>query len=214
MWKGIGRAGNGTRKRDDDFRELFGIIYRPMYQMEIWQEIAADKERGARRLVAECGDRMFTAAFLLCHDQGLAEDLVFRVFACAVRKIGQYKGKASFFSWLYSILINLYRTDCRKMKAAIFETGEIPEDAASAWGEVREPLGMDEALAVRRAVQSLPPIFREVVVLRYFEDRSLLEMAELMSVPLNTVKSRLRLAQGRLNAMLVNLFGQNERRRK
>lgn len=100
------------------------------------------------------------------------------------------------------------------MKAAIFETGVVPEDAASAWGEVREPLGMDEALVVRRAVQSLPPIFREVVVLRYFEDRSLLEMAELMSVSLNTVKSRLRLAQGRLNAMLVNLFGQNERRRK
>ena len=63
-------------------------------------------------------------------------------------------------------------------------------------------------------VMSLPPIFREVVVLRYFEDKSLLEMAELLSVPLGTVKSRLRLAQERLNAMLVNLFDKNKGRQK
>ena len=180
--------------------------------MEIWQEIVADQERGARRLVAECGDRMFTAAFLLCRDQDQAEDLVFRTFARAVRKIAQYRGQASFYSWLYSILLNHYRSDCRKMKSGIFDSGELPEDATSAWDEAHEPLDMDEVLVVRRAVQALPPIFREVVVLRYFEDKSLLEMAELLSVPLGTVKSRLRLAQGRLNAQLANLFDKNEGR--
>lgn len=174
--------------------------------MEIWQEISADQERGARRLVAECGDRMFTAAFLLCRDRNLAEDLVFRTFTSAVRKIGQYNEKASFYSWLYSILLNNYRSDCRKKKFETFESGEMPEDAASAWGEVHDPLAADDAQVVRRAVQSLPDSFRDVVVLRYFEDKSLLEMAEILSVPLNTVKSRLRLAQERLNAMLVNLF--------
>ena len=112
--------------------------------MEIWQEIVADQERGTRRLVAECGDRMFTAAFLLCRDQTLAEDLVFRTFVRAVHKIGQYREQSSFYSWLYSILLNQYRSDCRKMKPGIFDTGELPEDATSAWGEVREPLGADE----------------------------------------------------------------------
>ena len=182
--------------------------------MEIWQEIVADQERGTRRLVAECGDRMFTAAFLLCRDRNLAEDLVFRTFGHAVRKIGQYREQSSFYSWLYSILLNNYRSDCRKMKAGIFDTGEIPEDATSPWGELHEPLNADEERIVRQAVMSLPPIFREVVVLRYFEDKSLLEMAELLSVPLGTVKSRLRLAQERLNAMLVNLFDKNEGRQK
>ena len=182
--------------------------------MEIWQEIVADQERGTRRLVAECGDRMFTAAFLLCRDRNLAEDLVFRTFAYAVRKIGQYREQSSFYSWLYSILLNNYRSDCRKKKAAVLESGEIPEDAASAWGEGREPLDTDEARLVRQAVMALPPISREVVVLRYFEDKSLLEMAEILSVPLGTVKSRLRLAQGRLNSILKNLFDKNEGRQK
>ena len=182
--------------------------------MEIWQEIAADQERGTRRLVAECGDRMLTAAFLLCRDQPLAEDLVFRTFARAVRKIGQFREQSSFYSWLYSILLNQYRSDCRKMKPGIFDTGELPEDAVSAWGMVREPLGTDEERIVRQAVLSLPPIFREVVVLRYFEDKSLQEMADILAVPLGTVKSRLRLAQGRLNAMLANMFDKNEGRQK
>lgn len=182
--------------------------------MEIWQEIAADQERGTRRLVAECGDRMLTAAFLLCRDQTLAQDLVFRTFARAVRKIGQFREQSSFYSWLYSILLNQYRSDCRKMKPGIFDTGELPEDAVSAWSMVREPLGTDEERMVRQAVMSLPPIFREVVVLRYFEDKSLQEMADILAVPLGTVKSRLRLAQGRLNVLLANMFEKNEGRQK
>ena len=157
---------------------------------------------------------MLTAAFLLCRDQTLAEDLVFRTFARAVRKIGQFREQSSFYSWLYSILLNQYRSDCRKMKPGIFDTGEPPEGATSAWGEVREPLGADEERLVRQAVMSLPPIFRAVVVLRYFEDKSLQEMADILALPLGTVKSRLRLAQGRLNALLVNMFDKNEGRQK
>ena len=60
--------------------------------MEIWQEIVADQERGTRRLVAECGDRMFTAAFLLCRDRNLAEDLVFRTFVYTIRSANEMGG--------------------------------------------------------------------------------------------------------------------------
>ena len=178
--------------------------------MELWAEIKENQERGARRLVVECGDRLFTAAFLLCRDEALAEDLIFRVFSRAVRRIDQYSEKSPFYNWLYAILLNLYRSDCRKMKAEPFCTGDLPEDAVPAWTESCEPLGRDEVVAVRKAVQSLPPIFREVVVLRYFEDRSLVEMMELLDVPLGTVKSRLRLAYGRLSGMLDGFLGKKK----
>lgn len=174
--------------------------------MEIWEEIAADQERGARRLVAECGDRLFTAACILCKNDSIAEDLVFRTFASAVRRISQYGEKSPFYNWLYSILLNLYRSDCRKMKAEPFRTGEVPEDAATAWVKEGKELSADEAVAVRSAVKQLPPGFRETVVLRYFEDKSLTEIAEIMAIPLGTVKSRLRLSYGRLGQMLKRLF--------
>ena len=46
--------------------------------MEVWQEIAKNAERGAERLVAEYGDRLYAAATLLCRNNGDAEELVFR----------------------------------------------------------------------------------------------------------------------------------------
>ena len=136
----------------------------------------------------------------------MAEDLVFRTFASAVRRIGQYGEKSPFYNWLYAILLNLYRSDCRKQKAEPFKTGKIPENAIPAWKDRDEPLATDEVLAIRNAVRALPPNFREAVVLRYFEDKSLAEMAEIMSVPIGTVKSRLRLSYGRLGQMLDHLF--------
>ena len=66
--------------------------------MEVWEEIAANPERGAQRLIDEYGNRLYAAAAILCPDQAAAEDLVFRTLAQAVRKIAQYRGKAPFFS--------------------------------------------------------------------------------------------------------------------
>ena len=87
--------------------------------MDIWQEIAVNQEAGAKRLAAECGDRLFAAAIVLCQDRVEAEDLVFRTFVRAIRRIRQYREQAPFYSWLYAILLNIHRSDCRKRKAEL-----------------------------------------------------------------------------------------------
>ena len=56
-------------------------------KMEVWQEIKKNKERGAERLVAEYGNRLYAAAVLLCANDHDAEELVFRTFDQAVKKI-------------------------------------------------------------------------------------------------------------------------------
>ena len=178
--------------------------------MDIWQEIAVNQESGAKRLAAECGDRLFAAAVVLCHDRVAAEDLVFRTFVRAIRRIKHYREQAPFYNWLYAILLNIHRSDCRKRKAEVLETGEILEDVDPVWINLNDPIDPDEALAVRTAVQSLPSPFCETVLLRYFEDKSLAEIAELMSVPVGTVKSRLQRAQKRLNDMLAEVLGRRE----
>ncbi len=58
---------------------------------EIWEEIKNDCESGARRLVAEYGDRLYAAAILLCPSAADAEELVFRTFERAVSRNGQFK---------------------------------------------------------------------------------------------------------------------------
>ena len=99
----------------------------PRREMEVWQEIAKNAERGAERLVAEYGDRLYAAATLLCRKNGDAEELVFRTLAQAVGKIRQYKPSGDFFSWLYTILLNFYRMEGRKNRPDIVLVGS-PQD--------------------------------------------------------------------------------------
>lgn len=176
--------------------------------MDIGEEIRADAERGAQRLVAEFWDRLYGASLILCKDSHAAEDLVFRTFAQAILKIDQYNPEQPFWGWLYAILLNYFRGDLRKMKAEVADEADCGEIAACMEGEPGAESRLPEldAEVVRRAVANLPPALRETVVLRYFEDKTLQEMAKLMDVPVGTVKSRLHLARRGLKRSLEEAF--------
>ena len=179
--------------------------------MEISEEIRADAEKGARRLVAEFWDRLYGASLILCRDGHAAEDLVFRTFAQAILKIDQYDPSQPLWGWLYVILLNYFRGDLRKMKAAVADEADCGETALESAAEPPDRLPEMDSELVRRAVARLPPILRETVVLRYFEDKTLQEMAQLMAVPVGTVKSRLHLARRGLRKMLTEIFREGEK---
>ena len=66
--------------------------------MEIWQEIKKDKEKGARRLVAEYGNRIYAAALLLSSNDLDAEELTFKTLDRAVKKIHLFDTEKVFFT--------------------------------------------------------------------------------------------------------------------
>ena len=175
--------------------------------MEIWEDIAANAEKGSKRLVAEYGDRLFSAAVSICGNEHDAEDLVFRTISHAIAKIGQYGKRSSFFSWLYSILANFHRMDMRRkgFNALVF-SDELPEHEDSAPNPAECLDFQTEAAIVREATAQLPEPLREIIVLRYFEDLSLREIATLLKLPLPTVKFRLHFAKRKLRAKLELSF--------
>ena len=175
--------------------------------MEIWEDIAANAEEGAKRLVAEYGDRLFSAAVRICGNDSDAEDLVFRTLSHAIAKIGQYGRRSSFFSWLYSILANFHRMDMRKkgVTALIF-CDELPEREDFASNPAERLDFRTEAEVVREATTRLPEPLREIIVLRYFEDLSLREISALLKLPLSTVKFRLHFAKRKLRETLELSF--------
>ena len=172
--------------------------------MEIWEEIAFDRERGAKRLVAELGDRLLTAAYQITQNSADAEDLVFRTFSQVIAKIGQYDGRSAFFTWIYRILLNFRRMDLRKKGAnALVFMEELPETEDPA-PDPAEALALDSSAAeVRAGVARLPEPLREAVVLRYFDGLSVSEIAALAEVPVGTVKYRLFEARKQLARYLV-----------
>ena len=175
--------------------------------MEIWDDIAANAEEGSKRLVAEYGDRLFSAAVCICGNDNDAEDLVFRTLSHAVAKIGQYGKRSSFFSWLYSILANFHRMDMRRkgFNALVFRD-ELPELKDSSPNPAENLDFQMESAIVRDATAQLPEPLREIIVLRYFEDLSLREIAAMLKLPLSTVKFRLHFAKRKLRSRLELSF--------
>ena len=176
--------------------------------MEVWEQIALDGETGARMLVAEYGNRLFRGALMLCRDEHAAEDLVFRTFERVVDKIASFNPDLSFWNWIYAIMLNFFRSDMRKMKAEVVDDLEIVDELTEGTPAAVARLAEIDAALVRKAVEGLPPILREAVALRYFEDKSVEEMAAMLSVPVGTVKWRLHQARKRLALALNDAFMQ------
>ena len=175
--------------------------------MEIYEEIRVDRELGARRLVAEYRPRLEAAAMLLCRDAHEAEDLVFRAFERAIERIDDFRPTGSFYYWIYTILLNFHRMDMRRRaarKETVVPNDELPEVEDESPSPLEEFAFRGSAEAVRTAVRKLPVNYREVVVLRYFEDLSTPEIAKIVGIPEGTVRSRLHYAKDALRDMLCD----------
>ena len=175
--------------------------------MDIWIEIQTDRERGARRLVAEYGDRLFATACLLCRNAEDAEELVFRTLERAVTHIASYEPRGDFLGWLSTIQLNFWRMDVRKNRPHLVPMGTVQELPEVADETLVDALSGVDTELIRTAVRQLPPLFSEVLILRFFEGRSLEEIAEMNAIPLGTVKSRLNHAKAALRAALEELKG-------
>ena len=124
-------------------------------KMEVWQEIRKDKERGAERLVAEYGNRLYAAAVLLCANDHDAEELVFRTFDQAVKKIRQFDPSRNFFTWLYAIMLNFHRMNHRRRRVEVVPMGaaeDLPEQTTAPTAETQ-----DAGDEVANAIRALSP---------------------------------------------------------
>ena len=177
--------------------------------MEVWDTIKADPTAGAKMLIAEYGDRLFAAALIIAQESHTAEDLVLRTVRQAVVKIDRFDPSYSFWNWLYTIMLNFHRTDQRKQQAEVADESDFVEKTIESSGaDAGEAASLSDVDAelLREAVARLPPALRTVVMLRYFEDKTLDEMVKIMGVPSSTVKCRLHRARLRLKDVLSELF--------
>lgn len=173
--------------------------------MEIAEEISKCPESGARRLIAEYGDRLYDTAFRLCQDESAARDLVNRTFWRAIERIGLFSGASSMYTWLYSILVNFWRMDLRqkkKMDILLFQD-EMPDCPDERPDPAEVLAAKADSEAIRNAIAELPEYYRVVVVFRYFEDMSVPEIAVVLGIPEGTVKFRLHKAKNMMRRKLA-----------
>jgi len=148
--------------------------------------------------IEECVPALRRYARALTHNPDLADDLVQDCLERAIRKRALWRPSGTVRSWMFRILLNIYRNDLRRRRRA----PHLPLDTLAA-----DPPSLDTqpgrlALAeTARAMQSLPMEQREVLLLVAVEEMSYSEAAEVLGIPLGTLMSRL----GRARATLRRL---------
>ncbi len=145
---------------------------------------------------------LINLAYRFTRDRSRAEDLAQEAFLRAFRNLASWRQESAFSTWLFSLATNLYCTELRRIPPITLPFDEVPEpydlrsDAPSALQQHRE-----EA-ALHKAVDTLPPKYREVLLLYYFQEMDVPATAGSLNLPQGTVKARLFRARDLLRAKL------------
>jgi RNA polymerase sigma-70 factor (ECF subfamily) len=178
-----------------------------------------------RRLIADClsghtaafgdlvrryQDRLYNTIYRLVDNAEDAQDVVQDAFLSAYQALDSFKGDAQFFTWLYRIAVNTAISLKRKHRVVL----PIRRDANDAGGGT-EPLDDSESsqpgLALERAEQGrwiqtalnrLSPEHRAVLILKDIDDHKYETIAEILRVPIGTIRSRLHRARLELRSLL------------
>jgi RNA polymerase sigma-70 factor (ECF subfamily) len=139
---------------------------------------------------------VYRTAFALMHDEMESEDIVQEVFIKLYRSLRQLSEIRAFHSWLTRIITNQCLDHLKKKTA-------IPvEDSAFDLLSSNESDNCDERLILEEAMKQLNNDQRTVLMLRVWQGYDYQEIAEILGIPLGTVKSRIYLARAQLRTLL------------
>ncbi|WP_391203122.1 sigma-70 family RNA polymerase sigma factor [Psychrobacillus sp. L4] len=158
------------------------------------------EEQMFQQIMQEHSDNLLKLAFLYVKDWPAAEDIIQEVFLSFYRKFEQFEERSSLKTYLAKMTINRskdYLKSWSYRKHMLTNTFLNP--AKKGRNRVVEE---DEKIEVADAVLQLPLKYREVIIYYYFEELSVLEVSQILSISDNTVKTRLRKARTLLKVRL------------
>jgi len=148
-------------------------------------------------------------------DTGRSQDLLQETFLLVYRNRHSYRPIAKFSTWLYTIAGNLARSEYRKRKSRRMYSIQlvnrdneeyqlaIPDESFSPDRHTESTL---QDKYIQKALDQIPPYFREVVVLRDIQQLAYDEIAKITGLPMGTVKSRINRGRTRLQVLLKDIY--------
>ena len=168
-------------------------------------------------LIEPLQTRLLRQAVALSCDLSMAEDLVSETLVEAWKSLPRYNETCRLSTWLYSILLHRWQKSVRRARARPIALAWLPFFKASELHEQQQNVPSPEVspaeaatenelfVQLRRCVETLPEKHRQIILLRFFEDASLPDMAAVLGCSVGTVKSRLHYALEKLRKMKMNL---------
>ena len=167
-------------------------------------------ESAFAQLVSQTQARVYNLAYGILRSREEAEDTAQEIYLRVWRALPGFRGEARFTTWLYRIATNLSLNRRRHLRTRLREVeneGALDRIASPQAGPASEAMREDRRTWLWRAVSDLPNKYRVVITLFYQQQLSYDEVAEMLSLPLGTVKSHLNRAR---RALAKALSRQNE----
>ena len=168
-------------------------------QEHAWVEASQRGDNLAfNRLVLKWEKTVFNVSLRMLQDRGEAEEATQEVFLSAFKNIRRFRLDAKFSTWIYRIAVNHCISRARRRPPGTHlplegaEPGMTPPTQLRV-SETQEGrlLEAENQIRVRTALRYLNPEMRAVIELKFFQERTFEEIAEILDIPLSTIKSRL-----------------------
>jgi RNA polymerase sigma-70 factor, ECF subfamily len=190
----------------------------PTADDELLTRLRANDPAAAETLVRQYGGRMLAVIRRLIRAEQDAHDALQDAFLSAFKAIGQFDGRSKLGTWLHRIAVNAalmkLRSKQRRPEASIesllphFSEDEHQIDPPAPWAERGDEVlqAKETREIVRSSIDRLPEIYRNILILRDFEEFDTEETARLLNVNNSVVKTRLHRARQALRTLLDPYF--------
>lgn len=153
------------------------------------------------------GERIvYNLAYRFMRDPTLAEDMAQEAFLKAYRLLSGFRGDCSFSTWLYRVTSSVCLTELNRRK----KRGEVELLPSHAESAVSPNEYNDTHEIIRRCVTKLPERYASIVTLYYLEEISYEEIANIMNIPMGTLKTWMHRARNQLKKIVEKELGPNE----
>jgi RNA polymerase sigma-70 factor (ECF subfamily) len=191
----------------------------PETDEQLVRKAQQEDEKAFGELVHRYESKVYSLALKMLRNPEDAEDVLQDTFLRAYRGIKSFQGNSTFSTWIYRItansaLMRLRRKHLPTVSIDDADERETPINIADwAPGPVEQLLNQETQQAMNQAIESLPPEFRQVFVLRDIEELSNSEVAEILDLSVAAVKSRLHRARLKVRDRLAPFFSESNSRR-
>ena len=163
-----------------------------------------EKDYVLEKIMIEYGNELVRLAFSYVKDAESAKDLVQNTFIKCYKHLDSYRYDAQLKTWLYRITINECKDYLKSWNYKMVQVKSFVNETAKSILPSTEKTVIDKYNndEIKDTIFSLPKVYREVVYLYYYDSLKTEEISEVLDIPVNTVKTRLRRAKHRLESMI------------
>lgn len=192
--------------------------YRALSDQEVVARAREGRDQAYRELIRRYERPVFSLVYRMVRDRELAEDLTQETFVKALNAVESYRPEFKFSSWIFKIANNsaidhLRRRELQTLSLEGSPNAVTPEAIEATALQLRDRLETPlEELEAREvggqievAIARLRPEYRSCILLRHVEGRAYEEIAEILDLPLGTVKTYIHRARNELRASLAHL---------